>query len=120
MSVERLHVYLQDIRQVALETIDFVRSNTKDEFLADLVRQRAVAMNLLIIGETTARIMEEFPAFVADFPDIPWVKMRGMRNRIAHGYMSINLETVWDTTQTAIPDLLDKLSLLRNWHAQGE
>ncbi len=120
MSVERLRVYLQDIRQVALETIDFVRSNTKEEFLADLVRQRAVAMNLLIIGETTGRIMEEFPAFVADFPDIPWVKMRGMRNRIAHGYMSINLETVWDTTQTAIPDLLDKLSLLRNWHAQGE
>ncbi|UXT57960.1 DUF86 domain-containing protein [Agrobacterium fabrum] len=120
MSVERLNVYLQDIRQVASETIDFVQRNTKDEFLADLVRQRAVAMNLLIIGETTARIMEEFPAFVADFPDIPWVKMRGMRNGIAHGYMSINLETVWDTTQTAIPDLLDKLSLLHNWHAQGE
>lgn len=78
MSVERLNVYLQDIRQVASETIDFVQRNTKDEFLADLVRQRAVAMNLLIIGETTARIMEEFPAFVADFPDIPWVKMRGI------------------------------------------
>nr|WP_295981697.1 HepT-like ribonuclease domain-containing protein [uncultured Agrobacterium sp.] len=76
MSAERLHVYLQDIRQIASETIDFVRLKTKDEFLVDLVRQRAVAMNLLIIGETTARIMEEFPAFVADFPDIPWVKMR--------------------------------------------
>nr|WP_272870776.1 HepT-like ribonuclease domain-containing protein [Agrobacterium tumefaciens] len=76
MSAERLHVYLQDIRQIASETIEFVRLKTKDEFLADLVRQRAVAMNLLIIGETTARIMEEFPAFVADFPDIPWVKMR--------------------------------------------
>ncbi|WP_423753047.1 HepT-like ribonuclease domain-containing protein [Agrobacterium tumefaciens] len=43
-----------------------------------------------------------------------------MRNRIAHGYLSINLETVWDTTQTAIPDLLDRLLLLQNWHAQGE
>lgn len=120
MSVERLHVYLEEVRQVARETVDFIRLKTKQEFLANLVLQRAVAMNLLIIGEATARVMEEFPAFVADFPDIPWSKMRGMRNRIAHGYMNINLETVWDTTQTAIPDLLDKLSLLQNWHAQGE
>jgi uncharacterized protein with HEPN domain len=43
-----------------------------------------------------------------------------MRSRIAHGYMSMNLDTVWDTAQTAIPDLLDQLHGLRHWHAQGE
>ncbi len=32
-----------------------------------------------------------------------------MRNRIAHGYFEINLDTVWDTVQTALPDMLQML-----------
>lgn len=32
-----------------------------------------------------------------------------MRNRIAHGYFDINLDVVWDTLQTALPDLLREL-----------
>lgn len=36
--------------------------------------------------------------------------MRGMRNRIAHGYFDINLDVVWDTVQTALPALLTQLS----------
>lgn len=39
--------------------------------------------------------------------------MRGMRNRIAHGYFEINLDVVWDTVQTALPALLGSLSLVR-------
>lgn len=35
--------------------------------------------------------------------------MRGMRNRIAHGYFDINLDMVWDTVQTALPALLRQL-----------
>jgi uncharacterized protein with HEPN domain len=36
--------------------------------------------------------------------------MRGMRNRITHGYFGINLEIVWDTAQSALPELLLSLS----------
>jgi hypothetical protein len=36
--------------------------------------------------------------------------MCGMRNRIAHGYFEINLDIVWDTLQTALPELLKQLS----------
>ena len=35
--------------------------------------------------------------------------MRGMRNRIAHGYFDINLDVVWETLQTALPALLQQL-----------
>lgn len=35
--------------------------------------------------------------------------MRGMRNRIAHGYFEINLDVVWDTVRTALPQLLEQL-----------
>jgi uncharacterized protein with HEPN domain len=40
--------------------------------------------------------------------------MRGMRNRIAHGYFDINLDVVWDTVQTALPSLLTQLRLVRS------
>jgi uncharacterized protein with HEPN domain len=39
--------------------------------------------------------------------------MRGMRNRIAHGYFEINLDVVWDTVQAALPKLRQQLSELR-------
>lgn len=32
-----------------------------------------------------------------------------MRNRLIHGYMSINLEIVWSTVQKVVPDFLDKI-----------
>lgn len=53
------------------------------------------------------------PMGYADFadahPEVPWRSMRGMRNRIAHGYFDINLDVVWDTVQTALPELLKHL-----------
>ncbi|WP_288425795.1 DUF86 domain-containing protein [uncultured Agrobacterium sp.] len=120
MSAERLRVYIDEMTQVAAETVQFVHGMTKDDFLKDIVRQRAVGMNLLMIGETVVHLLDEYPEFAADFSYIPWKQIRGMRNRIAHGYMTINLDTVWDTTQHAIPELLEKLTLLGNWRAQGE
>jgi uncharacterized protein with HEPN domain len=39
--------------------------------------------------------------------------MRGMRNRIAHGYFEINLDVVWGTVQTALPVLLEQLPAVR-------
>lgn len=35
--------------------------------------------------------------------------MKGMRNRLAHGYFAINLDVVWETLQTALPDVLARL-----------
>ena len=39
--------------------------------------------------------------------------MRGMRNRIAHGYFDINLDVVWDTVQMALPGLLKQMPEVR-------
>ena len=40
--------------------------------------------------------------------------MRGMRNRVAHGYFDINLDVVWDTAQPALPRLLQSLPAIRD------
>jgi uncharacterized protein with HEPN domain len=40
--------------------------------------------------------------------------MKGMRNRIAHGYFDIDLDVVWETIQTALPALRDQLAIIRD------
>jgi uncharacterized protein with HEPN domain len=39
--------------------------------------------------------------------------MRGMRNRMAHGYFDINLDVVWETVQSSLPKLEHQLMTLR-------
>jgi len=66
-------------------------------------------MSLVIIGEAATKVIEGHAAFADAHPEIPWRSMRGMRNRIAHGFFAINLDVVWDTVQTALPALLEQL-----------
>jgi uncharacterized protein with HEPN domain len=113
MSLSRLGDYLDQMLTAANDARRFVDGMSKEDFLADKRTQQAVVMSLVIIGEAAARIMDKHIEFIADHPEIPWRGMRGMRNRVAHGYFDVNLDVVWDTTQTALPDLLLPLERLR-------
>ena len=64
MSELRLDDYLGHIEQAANEALDFMRGVTEDEFRTDLRTQRAVIMNLVVIGEAAVRIGEKYPDFV--------------------------------------------------------
>jgi len=69
----------------------------KDEFFADKRTQNAVITSIVIVGEAATKIMDRYPEFAEQNPQIPWRNMRGMRNRIVHGYFDINLNVVWET-----------------------
>lgn len=120
MTDFRLLTYVEQMTSASEELLTFVSGMTKDEFLRDVIIQRAVGMNLFIIGEAAAQLVEKYPDFAAEHPEMAWSEMRGMRNRIAHGYLSINLDTVWATVVSAVPQLLAQLRALRHIHAQGE
>lgn len=112
MSENRLPDYLDHIQQAASDACSFIEGMTKEEFLADKRTQQAVIMSLIIIGEAATKVMDQYMEFTERHPKVPWRSMRGMRNRIAHGYFDINLDVVWDTVQTALPDLLKCLSII--------
>lgn len=111
MTAGRLTDYLEHMKLAAREALDFTEGMSKEDFQSDRRTQQAVVMSLIILGEAATKIMDGHPDFTAARSDIPWRSMRGMRNRIAHGYFDINLDVVWDTLQTALPDLLRQLSL---------
>lgn len=109
MSESRVFDYLDHIRQAAIDACAFVDGLDKNDFLDDKRTQQAVVMSLIIIGEAATKIMDRHPEFADQYPNVPWRSMRGMRNRIAHGYFDINLDVVWDTVQAALPELLKQL-----------
>ena len=43
--------------------------------------------------------------FLKEYNKTPWKQIIGMRNRIVHGYDTINLEIVWNTANESIPEL---------------
>lgn len=113
MNENRLGDYLDHMYQAATDARSFADGLTKDDFLTDKRTQQAVIMSLIIVGEAAAKVMDGYAAFTQAHAEVPWRSMRGMRNRIAHGYFDINLELVWDTVQTALPELLKLLATVR-------
>ena len=109
MTDNRLGDYLDHMRQAAGDALIFVEGLSKEEFFDDKRTQQAVIMSLIIIGEAATKIMDRYVEYATQNPQVPWRSMRGMRNRIAHGYFDINLEVVWDTVQAALPELLKVL-----------
>lgn len=109
MSGKPLADYLKHMRVAAHDACSFAQGLSRQEFFDDKRTQQAVVMSLVIIGEAATKIMDCHPDFVHAHPEVPWRSMRGMRNRIAHGYFEINLDVVWDTVQTALPQLLRQL-----------
>jgi len=114
MTENRLPDYLEHMQQASTDACSFVEGMSKEEFVADKRTQQAVIMNLIIIGEAAVRVMDDHAEFTASHAQIPWRNMRGMRNRVAHGYFDINLDVVWDTIQVELPKLQSQLSEIIN------
>jgi len=108
MSQDRLGDYLEQMRIATTDALSFVEGMHKDDFLADKRTQQAVVMSIIILGEAATRIMEKHPEFTAAHQEIAWASMRGMRNRMAHGYFETNFEVVCETVRSALPELCDQ------------
>lgn len=109
MSQNRLPDYLDHIQQAAVDARSFVEGLTKDDFLEDKRTQQAVIMSLIIIGEAATKVMDDYAEFAQAHAEVPWRNMRGMRNRIAHGYFDIDIDVVWETVREWLPELLKQL-----------
>jgi uncharacterized protein with HEPN domain len=90
-----------------------VEGLSKEDFLQDKRTQQAVILNLILIGEEATKLLKDDEVFADQHSQVPWRSMKGMRNRIAHGYFEINLETVWETIQSALPSLIEQLPAIR-------
>ena len=113
MTASRIPDYLDHMLEAAVQACAYVEGLSKEDFLHDKKTQQAVVLNPILIGEEAAKLLKDDDAFESKYPQIPLRSMKGMRNRIAHGYFEINLETVWETLQSALPQLIQQLPGVR-------
>jgi uncharacterized protein with HEPN domain len=119
MNESRLPDYLDHMLEAAQQACSYTEGLSKEDFMADKRTQQAVILNLVIIGEAATKLLKDYSTFLDQHTDVPWRNMKGMRNRIAHGYFDIDLDVVWETVQTALPQLLERLPAIRE-DANGE
>ena len=94
MTTSRLCDYLDHILEAARLACSYVAGMTREEFFADTRTQQAVILNIVVIGEATSKLFRDHAEFLNRHPEVPWRGIKGMRNRLTHGYFEINLELV--------------------------
>lgn len=78
-------------------------------FVRDEKTVEAVCFALVVIGEAVTNVPETVQK---EAPQIPWRRMKGMRNIAAHEYFGLDLSTVWQTATVDVPALLPLLKSL--------
>jgi len=90
---------IKDFISVAESMMEF------SDFENDRKTQSSVIMQLQVIGELVKKIPEDVKSSI----NLPWKKMAGMRDMVAHDYFSLDLEAVWNTVTKDIPELAKEI-----------
>jgi len=101
--MQRDDATLLDILLAARRALRFQADLTEEQFAEDLKSQSSVLHQLMVLGEAVKRLSDSFRG---QHPEIPWKGYAGMRDRLIHGYDSVDLDEVWRTLQEDLPELI--------------
>ena len=109
----RLQDYLDHITQ-AIERINtYTTGIDKEGWLANTLVQDAVIRNMEIIGEAAHIVQTFHPVFAQQHANFPWDDAYWMRNVLSHGYFQVDLDIVWKTITSELPEFL---AMIRAMH----
>lgn len=109
----RIPEYLGHILQAIRRINRYTAGMDETAFLADELVQDAVIRNIEIIGEAARNVARHHPEFATEHADVPWEDIYLMRNRVSHGYFSVDLEIVWKTVRRDVPKLEQQIAPLQ-------
>ena len=90
-----------------LQRIETYTGNSKNEFMRNMLVQDAVLRNLEVMGESIKQLPEEWKVTQ---PHIEWVKIGDFRNVLAHDYLGVNIDLVWEIIENYLPDLKEAIN----------
>jgi len=102
-------VSLKDMLSHAREAVELLGGSSREELAGDRVLQLALTRLVEIIGEAANRVSSPTQA---RHPEMPWLQIIGMRNRLVHGYDVIDFDLLWDTITTDLPPLIEALQVI--------
>ena len=102
-------IFLEDILQAIKKVEKYTNGLNYERFNSDEKSADAVMRNLEIIGEASKNIPSELKD---KFPKIPWKKMMGLRNIVAHEYFGVDLKIIWEIASENLPGVKPKIERL--------
>ncbi|HYN19632.1 MAG TPA: HepT-like ribonuclease domain-containing protein [Thermoanaerobaculia bacterium] len=95
--------FLVDILIAARDLVEFKQGKTKEEFLGSKLLRSAILHQLVLIGEASRRLSDEFRA---EHSEIPWQRVIALRNFVVHEYDEIDFTIVWTICERHVPELI--------------
>ena len=99
-------VRLLHMLDAARRSVSFAASRSRSDLDEDDIQTLGLIKSIEVIGEAANQINESTRKL---FPEVPWQALVGMRNRMVHGYDTIDLEIVWETVRNSLPPLIQQL-----------
>lgn len=112
----RINEYLEHILSALDRIFEYVDDVDESTFLKNTLIQDAVLRNLEIMGEASRNLVRYHQDFIEKHSSVPWEDIYWMRNRISHGYFSVDLEIIWNTIERDLPGLKEKITSIHNNH----
>jgi uncharacterized protein with HEPN domain len=94
--------YIEHILLSISKIKDFTKDMSRLDFEKNEMVQDAVIRNIEIIGEATKKVSNNLKSM---YYEIPWKEMAGMRDKLIHDYMGVDVDVVWRTIEIDIPEL---------------
>ena len=95
-----------DLVAACLRVIEYVRTASRSDLDRDNQLCSACCWQIAVIGEAAKRVS---PTLRVKHPEVPWKDIAGMRDRLIHGYDSVDLDELWKTASADIPALLEQV-----------
>ncbi len=110
-SLEReWRFYITDMIVFAENVISYTDGFNQERFINSGITYDATLRNLELIGEAATHIPQEVRE---QFSQIQWRLIIATRNKLIHGYLGIDDDTLWSIIQTDVPGLLSQLQQIK-------
>jgi uncharacterized protein with HEPN domain len=108
--VKRDELYLRHILDASAQIAEYV-SVGHDRFLIERHWQDAIIRQLEILGEASKHLSQELRD---EHPNVPWRRIAGLRDVLAHNYMGVDLNAVWQAASESVPALRSSIQTILN------
>jgi uncharacterized protein with HEPN domain len=111
MSRRDPEITLREILSHAREAVNICQGRTRTDLDSDRLLNLALTRLIEIIGEAANRVPESIKK---KYPDFPWQQMIGARNRLIHGYDSVDFDILWVIVTHDLPSVITLLEITLN------
>ncbi len=108
-------LFVDHMLEAVANVAEFTDGSDRRAFFADKKTRDATLRNLEILGEAAKKIPDDVRI---RFPNVPWRRISGLRDVLAHDYFGLDEGILWDVITHEVPSLLSHLEEVKR--ALGE